>query len=251
MDERIDDYRIKIKDSEDLKVRSEVFDTATLKALYTFASKGIITAMGGVVSTGKEANIFHAIGADGKELAIKIYRISTSDFQKMQDYMLGDPRFSNIRHSKKDIVFAWTKKEQRNLERALEAGIRVPKPIVAERNILIMDFIGHDGVAAPRLRDIKVNEPERIYEVIAEYMRKLYQDANLVHADLSEFNVLIYEDEPIIIDVGQAVMLEHPMAGEFLARDVRNIVRYFKKLGVKCDEESLMKRITKKDEDHD
>lgn len=207
--------------------------------------------MGGVLSTGKEANIFHAIGVDGKELAIKIYRISTSDFQKMQDYMIGDPRFSNIRNSRRAIVFAWTKKELRNLERALEAGIRVPKPIVAERNILIMDFIGQNGIGAPRLRDIKIKDPERIYNIIAGYMRDLYQDANLVHADLSEFNVLIYEDEPIIIDVGQAVMLEHPMAEEFLVRDVKNIVRYFKKLGVKCDEDSLMKRITKKDEDHD
>lgn len=245
IDKNIDKYRTKTKDSNELKVESEVFDVPTLKALYTFSSKGIIKAMGGVVSTGKEANVFHAIGEGDRELAIKIYRINTSDFQKMQDYMIGDPRFSNIRGQRKDIVFAWTKKEQRNLERAREAGVRAPEPIVSERNILIMEFIGHNGVAAPRLRDIKLEDPTAIYEKVAEYMALLYKKARIVHADLSEFNILLYEGEPVIIDMGQAVMLEHPMSREFLSRDIKNIVRYFKKLGVDCSEESLIALIKK------
>ena len=247
-DEKIDAYRSKIKNSEDLKLRSEVFDVATLKALYTFASKGVIEAMGGVVSTGKEGNVFHALGKDGKELAIKIYRISTSDFRKMEDYMLGDPRFSNIRHTQKGIVFAWTQKEFRNLQRAAEVGIPVPEPYDAERNILIMEFIGKDGVPAPRLRDVKLEEPERIYRTVVSYMAALYQKARLVHADLSEFNILLYENEPIIIDMGQSVLLDHPMAREFLLRDVKNVVHYFRKLGVECNEESLLSEITKKSE---
>ncbi|HUL62223.1 MAG TPA: serine protein kinase RIO [Methanocella sp.] len=247
-DEKIDAYRIKIKDSERLKVRGEVFDEATYKALYTYASKGIIEAMGGVVSTGKEGNVFHAIGKEGRELAIKIYRISTSDFRKMEDYMLGDPRFSNIRHTQKGIVFAWTQKEFRNLQRAAEAGVRVPEPYDADRNILIMEFIGKDGVPAPRLRDVAVEEPEHIYDTVVSYMVALYQEAKLVHADLSEFNVLLYEGEPVIIDMGQSVLLDHPMAREFLRRDVKNVVRYFRKLGVKCDEESLWAKITTKGE---
>ena len=238
---------MKVKNSEDLKVRSEVFDTATLKALYKFANKGKIKAMGGVVSTGKEANVFHAIGENDSELAIKIYRIATSDFQKMEEYMIGDPRFSSIRHNKKDIVFAWTKKEQRNLERAAEAGIRVPKIIDSDRNILIMEFIGKDGKAAPRLKDIEIEEPDRIYRTIADSMVKLYKTAKLVHSDLSEFNILLYEDEPIIIDMGQAVTLDHPMSRAFLSRDVKNIIRYFKKQGVDCDEDELMSEILNKD----
>ena len=248
IDEKIDAYRIKIKDSEDLKLRSEVFDTPTLKTLYTFASKGIIEAMGGVVSTGKEGNVFHAIGKDKREIAIKIYRIATSDFRKMEDYMLGDPRFSNIRHTQKGIVFAWTQKEFRNLQRAAEAGVKVPEPIEADRNILIMDFIGGDGVPAPRLRDVKLEEPERIYRTVASYMVALYQRARLVHSDLSEFNILLYEGEPVIIDMGQSVLRDHPMAQEFLVRDVKNVVRYFGKLGVECDESGLMAEIKKKDE---
>ena len=246
IDEKIDAYRTKIKDSEALKVRGEVFDEATLKALYTFASKGIIAKMGGVVSTGKEANVFHAIGEGGRELAVKIYRISTSDFRKMEDYMLGDPRFASIRHTQKGIVFAWTQKEYRNLQKATEAGVRVPQPYVAERNILIMEFIGRDGAPAPRLRDVALEEPERIYRTIVSYMVALYRKARLVHADLSEFNILLYEDEPVIIDMGQSVLLDHPMAREFLQRDVRNVVRYFRKLGVECSEEGLLAEIIEK-----
>jgi RIO kinase 1 len=245
IDKRIDEYHFKIKDSSDLKAESGVFDTPTLKTLYTLASKGIITALGGVVSTGKEADVFHAIGENGRELAVKIYRITTSDFQKMQDYLIGDPRFSNIRGTKKDIVFAWTKKEERNLERAREAGVRAPEPVKSDRNILVMEFIGHDGVAAPRLKDIRLEDPGRIYEIVAEYMRLLYRKARLVHADLSEYNILLYEDVPIIIDMGQAVMLDHPMSREFLARDIKNIVRYFKKMGVDCSEEKLTAFIMK------
>jgi RIO kinase 1 len=247
IDMRIDEYRMKVKDTDDIKVRSEVFDTATLKTLYKLSSKGLITAMGGVVSTGKEANVFHAFGKDKKEIAIKIYRIATSDFNKMEDYMIGDPRFSGIRHTKKDVVFAWTKKELRNLQRADEIGIRVPKIIDSDRNVLIMEFIGKDGIPAPRLRDIKIDDPERIYNIIAGYIVKLYKEAKLVHSDLSEFNILMYEGEPIIIDMGQSVTIDHPMAREFLLRDIKNIVRYFKKLGVDCSEEKLSGEILKKD----
>lgn len=247
IDERIDQYRTKTKDSNELKLESGVFDVPTLKALYTMSNKGIIKAFGGVLSTGKEADVFHAIGEGGRELAVKIYRISTSDFQSMEDYLIGDPRFSNIRGTKKDIVFAWTKKEERNLERAREVGVRVPETFTSDRNILVMEFIGKDGVSAPRLKDVKPADPQRVYEIVAGYMRLLYAKAKLVHGDLSEYNILLYEGEPVIIDMGQAVMLDHPMSREFLTRDIKNVVRYFKKLGVECSEESLNARIMKKE----
>ncbi|MBU2617467.1 MAG: serine protein kinase RIO, partial [Euryarchaeota archaeon] len=163
IDEEMGRLRVRVKDSEDLKVWGDVFDVPTLKALYQLANKGIIKAMGGVVSTGKEANVFHAIGKEG-ELAIKIYKIATSDFKVMQEYLIGDPRFKNIKHSKKDIVLAWARKELRNLSRAYDAGVRVPKPIVVERNILVMEFIGKDGVPAPLLKDIayEIEDPAEL-----------------------------------------------------------------------------------------
>lgn len=244
MEGRIEGFRIRSKDSDDYKVKDDVFDEVTLKTLYKIAKKGIISAMGGPISTGKEANVFHAIGEGDEEIAIKIYRITTSDFRAMQDYLIGDPRFSNVKNEKKNIVFAWTKKEFRNLKRSHDVGVRVPEPISSERNILVMRFIGEDGVAAPRLKDVgsHLDNADEIFENVVDYTADLYTKADLVHSDLSEFNIL-YDDGPVLIDMGQAVTLDHPRAGEFLERDVKNVVRYFKKLGVRCDEYDVMERV--------
>ncbi|MCK4844964.1 MAG: hypothetical protein KAS95_04770, partial [Candidatus Heimdallarchaeota archaeon] len=73
----------------------------------------------------------------------------------------------------------------------------------------------------------------------------MYNEANLVHADLSEYNILYYNKKPIIIDVSQAVLLDHPQAAFFLYRDVSNINRYFSSLGVKTlNNSDLFEQIT-------
>jgi RIO kinase 1 len=241
-----DKMRMRRKDSNALKVIENVFDDATLKTLYTICNKGILKALGGSISTGKEANVFLAEGED-RALAIKIYRISSSTFNSMEEYILGDPRFRNIRHSKRDIIFAWTKKEHRNLERAIEAGVKVPVPIISERNVLVMEFMGKDERSYPQLKEAGIGSEsaKATFDTIIKYMELLYTKANLVHGDLSEYNILIDPDtlEPIFIDMGQSVTLEHPRAQEFLRRDIENIVRYFKKYGIDADSEKLYSTI--------
>jgi RIO kinase 1 len=242
-DTRIDLLRTKIKDSDDLDVEEAVFDSRTLMDLYSLASKGIIDALGGSVCTGKEANIFRALGG-GKELALKIYRISTSNFKAMQDYLHGDPRFGSVKGTKRAIVSAWAKKEFRNLTRAEEAGVRVPHPIAMRANILVMDFVGQNDHAAPQLKDVEleVEEAKRVFGRLVEYISLLYHRAGLVHADLSEFNIL-YAGEPVIIDMGQSVTLDHPLARKFLERDITNIVRYFQKRYGFGSEEEIWARL--------
>ncbi len=241
-DRRVDLLRERIKDSNDLKVLESVFDTRTLMNLYTLASKGVIDALGGSVSTGKEANIFYAIRGE-QNLAIKIYRISTSNFKAMQDYLHGDPRFGNIKGTKRAIVFAWTRKEFRNLKRAEEVGVRVPHVYDMRENILIMELIGQKDNPAPPLKDVELtpDEAKRVFDKIVEYISLLYNKGGLVHSDLSEFNIL-YDGDPVIIDMGQSVTLDHPMAKRFLERDIANIVHYFqKKYGIGSEEEILAK----------
>ncbi len=246
MEERIDEFRMRIKDSSQREVFADVFDTATLMALYELSKKSYITAMGGSVSTGKEANIFHAISKkdDALEIAVKIYMISTANFNAMKDYILGDPRFSGIKQTRKDIILAWAKKEFKNLKRAEDAGVRVPKPYITKRNILLMEFIGKDGVPMPQLKDVKLTgkEAQHIFNRIIEYMTLLYSRARLIHADLSEYNILIDMNnmEPVIIDMGQSVMIEHFNAGKFLRRDVDNIAHFFKKLNIPVNEERMI-----------
>lgn len=168
----------------------------------------------------------------------------------MEAYITKDPRFQNIRHTKRDIVFAWTKKESQNLKRARNAGVRAPEPLGSEKNILIMEFLGEKEVPYPQLKNIALDreDAKRIFEKIVDYMQLLFTEANLIHADLSEYNIIIDPNnlEPIIIDMGQAVTQEHPNAREFLYRDVQNILRYFSRYGLKMSPEELLSKIQAK-----
>ncbi|HEY9245922.1 MAG TPA: serine protein kinase RIO [Candidatus Methanoperedens sp.] len=246
MDERIDEFRMRMKDSSRKEVFGDVFDTATLMALYDLSRKGFIDALGGSVSTGKEANIFHAIASkDGiSEVAVKIYMISTANFNAMKEYILGDPRFAGIKRAKRDIIFAWAKKEFKNLSRAESAGVRVPKPYIVKRNILLMEFIGKDGVPMPQLKDaaLTVDEADHIFDYMVKYMKLLYLEAKLVHADLSEYNILIdmNKKEPVIIDMGQSVTTSHFNADAYLRRDVGNILRFFNKFNIRMNEDEMI-----------
>jgi RIO kinase 1 len=99
--------------------------------------------------------------------------------------------------------------------------------------VLIMEFIGEEGVPAPLIRDISLEEPETVYQSLLECVKILYQKARLVHGDLSEYNIMMWEGEPVVFDVSQAVPLEHPMANKLLQRDIENLNNYFKRIGVK------------------
>jgi RIO kinase 1 len=225
-DARLAEMGIRIRDADQLKVRDDVFDEVTLLALYKLVHKKWISVIGGPISTGKEANVFYA-ERDGAGIAIKIYRIRTANFTTMSGYIVGDRRFSSVKKAKKELIFAWTRKEFSNLSRAKDAGIPVPEPLVWDRNILVMSFLGEDEVPYPQLRNAEMSDPKAVYEEILQDMDLLYNKAGLVHADLSEFNIL-YHDRPYIIDMGQSVTKDHPRALQFLVRDIKNINRYFK-----------------------
>ncbi len=250
LDEILDKLRVKELDSEERKIYAEVLDGRTLKTLYKLSAKGYIKAMGGVISTGKEANVFYADGCiDGRDvaMAVKIYRMETSEFDKMDEYLFGDRRFDMRRISPKDKVYVWAEKEFRNLERAYEAGVNVPEPYEHMRNVILMEFIGENETPAPTLielgKELREIGAEDVFWEIIENVKKLYRKAELVHADLSEYNVM-YLDGPYLIDMGQAVLIDHPMAMSYLRRDLRNITRYFSKFGVRADAEELFEEIT-------
>ena len=244
-----DRLRIKEVDSEERKIYAEVLDARTLKTLYKLSAKGYIKAMGGVVSTGKEANVFYADGHfDGKDvaMAVKIYRIETSEFDRMDEYLFGDKRFDMRRISPKEKVFVWTEKEFRNLERASEAGVSVPEPYTYMRNVILMEFIGEDETPAPTLvelgKQLKELDVEAIFEDVLRNVKRLYRRAELVHADLSEYNIMLL-DRPYLIDMGQAVLIDHPLASSYLRRDVRNLVRFFSKFGVNVNADEIVEEI--------
>lgn len=234
----------RIKSVEDKRVGSEVFDSITLKTLYKLANTGYIHRLNGAISTGKEANVFKGLDENDDFVAVKIYRVTTSDFKKMQNYIQGDPRFKVRTTNKRQLVNAWVTKEFRNLQRANEAGVNVPKPIVAKNNILVMEFIGNeDGDAAPPMRQSDIKDPEELLNKIKNNMKLLYQKAGLVHGDLSSYNILIQNGEPIIIDISQGMTRDHPISEELLNRDIENIVKDFRRLKVNISPEDVKSTI--------
>lgn len=244
-DREVEKLGIRIKEADDFKVMENVFDDVTLLALYKLVNKKHISLIGGSISTGKEANVFYGENWEEEPVAIKIYRIQSASFKTMSEYLAGDPRFSSVRNSRKEIIFAWTKKEYSNLMRAYDAGIRCPKPLYFDRNILIMEMMGEGEIPFPQLRSVGHDEidMQAVYDEILDVIDTLFNKANLVHADLSEFNILYDGTHPVVIDMGQAVTPDHPKAMKFLVRDIRNINRFFKRHCDLVDEEEFFKKV--------
>jgi RIO kinase 1 len=132
------------------------------------------------------------------------------------------------------MVKTWAEKEQRNLKRLHAAGIRCPAVLLLRLHVLVMEFIGRDGWAAPRLKDaaLSLDKLRECYLELIIQMRVLYQKCKLVHGDLSEYNILYFEGHLYIIDVSQSVDLDHPLALNFLREDCDHVSDFFKKHGV-------------------
>ena len=224
---------MKRKRSEEYEALEEVFDRPTLMAIYDLMNKGEIGEIHGVVSAGKEARVYWGRTESGEELAIKIFLTLSAEFRKgMLPYLIGDPRFKRIRRNPRSLVYTWAQKEYKNLLMAYQAKVRVPKPILVQKNVLLMEFIGKYGTSAPLLKDIELPNPAGTYYKIMLYAKRLFRTAGLVHGDLSEYNIMIWKRNPVVFDVSQAVSMKHPNSSQFLIRDLQNINRYFKKLGV-------------------
>ncbi|WP_459192908.1 serine/threonine-protein kinase Rio1 [Halosimplex sp. J119] len=249
-DREFNEFRERIKNTEQFKVEASVFDDATFAALYKLVQDDYIVAFGGPISTGKEANVYTALGDDDTEVAVKVYRINASDFTDMRGYLDGDPRFQGIGSDKKKVVLAWVRKEFANLKRARKAGVLVPEPIAVERNVLVMEYLGTDEGRGKRLSEVNLENPETAYEVVREYMRRLH-GAGLVHGDLSEYNLIVHGDEIYVIDLGQAVTVHHPNAEEFLDRDCENIAAFFGRQGHDVTADELKAYILDQGDDED
>ena len=222
---------------EKKKIESDVFDRDSLPVFGELFNKKILSSVDYPVSEGKEAIVFRATAGERGEVlyyAAKVYRIETSFFIRQWDYILGDPRFARVKKAKRNLVYAWTQKEFRNLLLCEQAGVPVPKPYYFNKNVLIMEFLGEEGIPDSTLQQMGSENPEQDCQTLLGYIKKLYQHG-LVHGDVSEFNVMVHKGTLFLIDVGQGVLLAHPKSQEFLARDVRNVLGYFAKHGVKRD----------------
>ncbi|KAI0917266.1 hypothetical protein AcV5_007780 [Taiwanofungus camphoratus] len=260
-----------MKDKSDRATSEQVLDPRTRIILFKMIGRGLIFEVNGCVSTGKEANVYHALTSDGAHLALKIYKTSILVFKDRDKYVTGEFRFRRgySRHNPRKMVRLWAEKEMRNLRRLRAAGIPCPEPVEVRENVLVMGFVGDkDGWASPRLKDaaIPASYFPSLYIELLRMTRKMFIECKLVHADLSEYNILYHMDDSTpsaefaseqrepqqevsalkqetespqsghvyIIDVSQSVEHDHPHAFDFLRADLRNIEDFFVKRGVHC-----------------
>ncbi|XP_050298831.1 serine/threonine-protein kinase RIO1 [Anthonomus grandis grandis] len=235
-EKKMENERRRTKDKHDRATAEQVMDPRTRMILFKLLNRNIISEVNGCISTGKEANVYHASTKTGRDYAIKIYKTSILVFKDRDKYVTGEFRFRHgySKHNPRKMVRTWAEKEMRNLHRMYSNGLNVPEPIILRSHVLVMEFIGKNGWPAPKLKDVELNQSKarEIYRDIVIIIWKMYNKCKLVHADLSEFNMLYHNGEIYIIDVSQSVEHDHPHALEFLRKDCTNITDYFKKRDV-------------------
>ncbi|AFL96109.1 hypothetical protein containing protein kinase domain [Thermococcus cleftensis] len=226
------------KDSELYKIANEVFDRTTKETLAYLHRRGKIEELYGIISTGKEANVFAGVDSDGNRIAVKIYRTYTTEFRRIWEYLAADPRVGYLPKDMRKLVFVWTRREFKNLQRAIKYAVRVPEPVIFRNNVLVMEFIG-DESPAPRLKDVEREleraDFEELYDYLIGVIERLWKRGDMVHGDLSEYNVLLW-DGPVVIDWSQATVRRNRMSVELLKRDLRNVINYFGRKGVDVDD---------------
>ncbi|KAI9292110.1 Serine/threonine-protein kinase Rio1 [Neoconidiobolus thromboides FSU 785] len=224
-------------DKADRATTEQVLDPRTRIILFKMLNRNLFTEVNGCISTGKEANVYHASTEEGGHLAIKIYKTSILTFKDRDKYVTGEYRFRNgySKSNPRKMVKVWAEKELRNLKRLQQADIPSPKPILLRMHVLVMEFLGDDkGWAYPRLKDANISADRfpSLYLQLVKIMRKMYHVCKLVHADLSEYNLLYHHKKIYVIDVSQSVEQDHPHAFEFLRSDCTNITDFFRKRNV-------------------
>ena len=238
-------------DKSDRATSEQVLDPRTRMILLQMINRNIVSEVNGCVSTGKEANVYHALSTPQESSsetavapfhrAIKVYKTSILVFKDRDRYVTGEYRFRQgySKSNNRAMVKVWAEKEMRNLKRIYTAGIPCPEPVHLRLHVLVMGFLGdRKGVPAPRLKDVDLIDGDvesrwrALYMQILGYMRILYQTCRLVHADLSEYNILYHEDKLWLIDVSQSVEHDHPRSLEFLRMDIKNITDFFRRKGV-------------------
>ena len=250
VEKRIDALKTN-KTGDERQTEGEVFDRKTLMTIYGFMKKGLIDRVHYPVSTGKEGNVFYATDPDDDPLALKIFRTSTSTFKRVATYIEGDPRFRGITGNRWKFIYAWASKEFSNLDRYYDAELPVPEPVAVDQNCLLMEYVGDETGPCPQLKDTVLEDPTDTYDEVVSFIIDGWRDAHLVHGDLSEYNILMEEGEPVIIDVGQAMTADSFNAKDLLDRDIRNINRFFKNRGAEIIDPETIKEECFAPEDDD
>jgi RIO kinase 1 len=219
-----------------------------------FFAEGLITDVVSQLKSGKEATVFMCRAGDagdGKLLAVKYFRPRLGrGFQNRAAYQhgrfVGDARTTRAVANKSRIgrqieEGLWINHEFDMLCRLHFAGADVPTPHAAAGSAILMDFVGDETGPAPQLRQLRLTacEARRMLDRLIWNIERLLAN-NVIHADLSAYNILVHNGAPKIIDLPQAVdPRTNGNARELLARDVDRVCRYLDRFGAHADPVAL------------
>lgn len=215
---------------EQFKVYGTVFDAFTKRALFRLESKNILQDAIQLqpIKVGKESNVFLSYAPDDTPVIVKIYRVQNCDFNAMYSYLRQDTRFMDLKKQRRTVIFTWAKREWHNLIKAHRLGFRVPQAIAIDNHIIIMEAMTGDFLA-PQLKDKHPTDPVAFRKKVLTFMED-YKNKNMVHGDLSEYNILNDNEEPVFIDFSQACPYDTHFGKELYNRDLHNIEQFFKKI---------------------
>lgn len=229
--------------SEARKAFENVLDHDTLMSLIKLEEREVLEKMYGTVESGKESVVFLADTPEEERVLVKIYMNQAGGFRDMENYLRGDKRFRNVKSNRRSIINEWCKKEYKNLKKAKKV-LKCPEAIAFQKNILVMEFLGRDFSPFPKLKDVEIENPDQALEKNLNEIRELWEEEQLVHGDLSEYNMLVTDQGELVwIDFSQGVHKTHPEALNLLKRDVENVVNFFNKQGADGDAKKFLKSV--------
>jgi len=232
---------------EKFKTEKTVFDNHTIKNIQKLESEGFFDFESLIpLFMGKESNVFIGNGKHG-DVIVKIYRLENCDFNQMFQYMKEDPRYHKISRKRRDVIFAWAKREYKNLLRCREFKVKVPNVYTVKDNILVMEMIGNP---ASKLKDDVPENINKFYKDLVKEIKKMLK-SGIVHGDLSKFNILNLKDKPVLIDMSQSMPRNSRRAREYFERDMTNVNNFFRKKGVEEKElKTFQDFVVKKEEEN-
>ncbi len=230
-------------------------DLADMAAIQEFIDEGLVSEVLNVIKSGKEATVYRcranpSLGA--RFVAAKVYHaINFRNFRDPAVYDAGrvigkgQVRRAVAAHTefgREAQAAIWTDYEYENLSTLFDLGADVPEPFACTDTAILMEFVGNGAGAAPQLNfvELEVDEAKAAWDRLL-WNIELWLKHNLVHADLSAYNVLWWEGRAKVIDMPQAVDPRfNPHARRLLERDVRNLAGYFCRYGADPDVEGLV-----------
>ena len=209
-------------------------------AINTLVKAGVIDSFGQTLGVGKEADVYDALSPDGKRIAVKFHRLGRISFRqtrRKRGYIREHSSWLFQSHVSAE-------KEFQAMQLVYKNGVSVPEPISQNRHVIAMGMI--EGAELSKYKEIQ--KPEKILKEILRNVRKAYLKAHVIHADLSEYNIILKPDGHIlIIDWPQYVMTDHANAEELLERDLKNVLTFFnRKFNVKVAVEEACDYVTGK-----